>query len=180
LKPQIHIIGGSGSGKSYAAAKLAQHFGVPAHDLDELFWDPAAGRYGSRVDPLKRDQQITAIVAQDDWIIEGVYYQWLDRSFDAADVIIMLTPSIWIRHWRVVRRFILRKLGKDSSKRESLADLFRLLRWSHAYDAANLSEVRKLMAGRGRNIIECKTFEEVLAAAESADHARVGVSSLVS
>jgi adenylate kinase family enzyme len=175
LKPRIHIIGGSGSGKSYAAARLAQHFGVPAHDLDELFWEHAAGRYGILADPIKRDRQLAAIVAQNGWIIEGVYYQWLTVSFDAADVIIVLTPSVWIRHWRVIRRFTLRRLGKDSSKRESFADLICLLRWSHSYDATNLSEVRKLIAGRGRNVIECKTFADVIAAIESADRARVGV-----
>ncbi len=95
LKPRIHIIGGSGSGKSYIAAKLARHLGVPSHDLDELFWDQAAGGYGFRTDPAKRDKQLKEIVAQDGWIIEGVYYQWLTPSFEAADVIIALTPSIW-------------------------------------------------------------------------------------
>jgi adenylate kinase family enzyme len=167
LKPRIHIIGGSGSGKSYVAAKLAQRFGVPAHELDELFWDRATGRYGIRADPAKRDQQLAVIVAQDGWIIEGVYYQWLTPSFAVADVIIALTPSIWIRHWRVIRRFILRKVGKLPSKRESFADLWRLLRWSHGYEAANLAEARKLIAERGRKLIECKTFADVLAVTET-------------
>jgi len=169
LKPRIHIIGGSGSGKSYIAAKLAQRFGVPAYDLDELFWDRAAGRYGICTDPAKRDQQLAVIIAQDGWIIEGVYYQWLTPSFDVADVIITLTPSVWIRHWRVVRRFILRRAGRLPSKHESLADLWHLLRWSHAYDAANLAQARKLIAERGREIVDCKTFADVLAATETPD-----------
>jgi adenylate kinase family enzyme len=167
LKPRIYIIGGSGSGKSYIAANLAQRFGVPAYDLDELFWDRAAGRYGIRADPTKRDQQFAAIIAQDGWIIEGVYYQWLTPSFDVADVIIALTPSIWIRHWRVVRRFILRKLGRLPSKRESFADFWHLLRWSHAYDATNLAQARELIAEHGRRLVDCKTFDEVLAATET-------------
>jgi adenylate kinase family enzyme len=167
LKPRIHIIGGSGSGKSYIAAKLAQRFGVPAFDLDELFWDRAAGRYGICAAPAKRDQQLAAIIAQNGWIIEGVYYQWLTPSFDAANVIIALTSSIWIRHWRVVRRFILRKAGGLPSKRESLADLWRLLRWSHAYDATNLAQARQLIAERGHQLVDCKTFADVLAATET-------------
>ena len=167
LKPRIHIIGGSGSGKSYIAAKLAQRFDIPAHDLDELFWDRAAGRYGICADPSKRDQQFLDIVAQDGWIIEGVYYQWLTPSFDVADVIIALTPSVWIRHWRVVRRFILRKFGRFPSKRESLADLWRLLRWSHAYDATNLAQARQLITERGHQLVDCKTFADVLAAPET-------------
>ena len=167
MKPRIHIIGGSGSGKSYIAAKLAQRFAVPAYDLDELFWDHAAGRYGIRADPTTRDQQFLTIVAQDGWIIEGVYFQWLTPSFDVADVIIALTPSIWVRHWRVAGRFILRKLGRIPSKRESLAELRRLLRWSHAYDTDNLAQARKLIAERGRELVDCKTFADVLAATET-------------
>ena len=166
LKPRIHIIGGSGSGKSYIATKLAQHFGVPTCDLDELFWDSANGRYGVRTDPAKRDRHLAEIVAQDGWIIEGVYYQWLTPSFDVADVIVALTPSIWVRHWRAVRRFILRELGRLPSKRESFADLWRLLRWSHTYNAVNLVQARKFIAERGRQIVDCKTFADVLAATE--------------
>ena len=175
LKPRIHIIGGSGSGKSYIAAKLARHFGVPTYDLDDIFWDFAAGSYGVRTDPAKRDQQLKEIVAGDGWIIEGVYYQWVAPSFDAADVIIALTPSIWIRHWRVVRRFILRKLGRLPSKRESFADLWRLLRWSQAYDAVNLVQARKFIGGRGRQMIYCKTFTDVLVATEHLDRLQTKV-----
>jgi adenylate kinase family enzyme len=105
LKPRIHIIGGPGSGKSYIAAKLAQHFTVPVYDLDDFFWDRAALTYGIRADATERDRRFAFIVSQDGWIIEGVYYQWLAPSFDAAQAILALTPSIWVRHWRVIRAF---------------------------------------------------------------------------
>jgi adenylate kinase family enzyme len=162
LKSRIHILGGPGSGKSYIAAKLAEHLGISTYDLDDLFWDRAAFRYGARADPEKRDRQLAAIVCQDSWIIEGVYYLWLAPSFKAAHVIIALTPSIWIRHWRVIRRFILRRLGKIPSKRESFADLGRLLYWSHYYDRTNLVEAREFMAEHGRRLVNCRTFDEVL------------------
>ncbi len=167
LKPRIHIIGGPGSGKSYITAKLAERFGVPAHDLDDLFWDRAALGYGIRANAADRDRQLATIVSKDGWIIEGVYYQWLAPSFVAADVVIVLTPSVWTRHWRVVRRFILRRLGTIPSKHESLADLWRLLRWSHAYDTDNLAQARKFVTERGRKLVECKTFSHVLAATKN-------------
>ena len=151
MKPRIHIIGGSGSGKSYVAAKLAKHFDVPAYDLDELFWDHAVTGYGLRANSEERDQRLAAIVSQNGWVIEGVYYQWLAPSFEAADIIVALTPSIWIRHGRIIRRFILRKLGVVPSKHESLADLWRLLRWSHAYDANNLAKACEFSPRAGAN-----------------------------
>lgn len=162
MKPRIHILGGPGSGKSFVAAKLAKQFGIPAYNLDDLFWDQAALNYGVRADPERRDRQLAVIVSQDGWIIEGVYYQWLAPSFKAADIIIALKPSIWIRHWRVMRRFILRKLGRIPSKRESPADLRRLLRWSHYYDRTNLVEAREFIAAQGRALVNCRTFNEVL------------------
>lgn len=167
MKPRIHLIGGPGSGKSYIAAKLAKRFGILAHDLDDLFWDRKASSYGVRADPSERDRQLAVVVAQEGWIIEGVYYQWLVPSFDAADIIIALTPSIWIRHWRVIKRTMLRRLGRIPSKRESFADLWRLLRWSHAYDADNLVRAREFIARRGGGLTDCKTFDEVLAAIEN-------------
>ncbi|HTV42941.1 MAG TPA: hypothetical protein VMF08_20420 [Candidatus Sulfotelmatobacter sp.] len=157
MKPRIHIIGGPGSGKSYAAAKLAERLGVPACDLDNLFWD------GIRADPAERDRKLAATVSADGWIIEGVYYQWLGPSFDADDFIFALTPPIWIRHWRIIRRFWMRKLRRIQSKRESVLDLLRLLRWSHAYDRNHLVRACQFISERGREMTICRTFDELLA-----------------
>ena len=162
LKPRIHIIGGPGSGKSYIAAGLARRLGVAHHDLDDLFWDCTNSCYGVRADALERDERLMSIVSDDGWVIEGVYYQWLAPSFDAADFIVVLTPSVWVRHWRIIRRFLLRKCGKIPSKRESLADLWNLLRWSHGYDADNLVRARKYIADRGLELISCRTFDDML------------------
>ena len=39
---KIHIIGGSGSGKTYLADKLSKEYGITHYDLDELQWDNKA------------------------------------------------------------------------------------------------------------------------------------------
>src|SRR5262245_30257020 len=163
-QPRIHIIGGPGSGKSFVAAELSRHLAVPAYDLDDLFWDSSAERYGVRAGDEDRDRRLAAIIAQDGWIIEGVYYGWLAPSFDAADVIIELSPSIWIRHWRVVRRFVRRTLRRDGSKRETVVDLWRLLRWSHAYDRRHLPAAREAVSARGRQLFACTTPKQVFEA----------------
>lgn len=163
-KPRIHIIGGPGSGKSVVAADLSRRLGIPAYDLDDLFWDAAASRYGFRADAAVRDRKLAEIVAQEGWVIEGVYYGWLAPSFEAADIIVALSPSIWVRHWRVIRRFTLRKLGCAATKYESLLDMWRLLRWSHAYDRRHLVEASKTIRGCGRQIVVCTTPEQVIAA----------------
>ncbi|RKN60048.1 hypothetical protein [Paenibacillus ginsengarvi] len=48
LAIRIHIIGGSGSGKSYIAALLSDKLRIPHYDLDVIFWDHQSNEYGVR------------------------------------------------------------------------------------------------------------------------------------
>ena len=52
--------------------------------------------------------------------------------------IIILKTSIWLRDVRIVRRFVKRKLGMITTKRESFNDLQKLIIWNHGYDNNNL------------------------------------------
>ena len=161
MKPRIHLIGGPGSGKSYAAGRLSAQFDIPAYDLDELYWDGPTVRAEAAV----RDRRLAAIVAGDGWIIEGVYYGWLASSFAAADIIIALTPSIALRQWRVMKRYALWKVGQMPSKKDpSWVGLWRLCRWSHTYDVQHLKPARAAVVAVGRTWVECKTYEDVSAA----------------
>ena len=161
MKPRIHLIGGPGSGKSYAADKLSAQFGVPAYDLDDIFWE----RPTVRAERDVRERALAAIVARDGWIIEGVYYGWLAPSFTAADVIIALTPSLAIRQWRVMKRFARWKIGEmPPVKDPSWVGLWQLLHWNHTFDVLHLAPARTAVAALGRTWVECKTFEDVSAA----------------
>jgi hypothetical protein len=64
----------------------------------------------------------------------------------------------------VIRRFILRRFGRVPSKHETFDDLWRLLRWSHAFDANNLILARKFITAQGRTLVDCKTFDDVMLA----------------
>lgn len=161
VRKRVHIIGGPGSGKSYLAARLAKQYAIPSYALDDLYWDRAIPRYGKRADKDTRDLQLANIVAQEAWIIEGVYYAWLGPSFAAADVIILLNPSVWLRHWRILRRFMIRKFGTVRTPRESALDLWRLLQWNRKYDREHLPRALDAVAAQGRDAIACKTWAEV-------------------
>jgi adenylate kinase family enzyme len=161
---RVHIIGGPGSGKTYIARQLSERYGIPAFDLDHFFWDRNAGSYGVKASVVHRDQALRSAVERDSWIIEGVYHQWLAPSFVRAHVILGLTTPVWVRHSRIVRRFARRKLGLERSKRESLKDLWMLLKWNHAYDQDNLVRARNMVEEMGLHLTVCRTTDEAVAA----------------
>ena len=161
---RIHVLGGPGSGKSYVAAKIAATFGIATYDLDELFWDPAAPTYGVRADKEQRDQALAALVRQEAWVIEGAYYKWLTPSFERADLIILLNPSVWLRDWRIVKRYMLQLVGKSTSrKKETFASLLNLLHWNHTYKKNELVPAHALLSRLHKHPITCRTLSQVLA-----------------
>jgi adenylate kinase family enzyme len=165
---KIHIIGGPGSGKSFIGAKLSALYALPVFDLDDLFWDRHAEHYGVKTPEEERDQALARILDGPAWIIEGVYYGWLSRSFKEAEKIIVLTPSVGRRDWRVCKRFLHRKVGLIPSKKaESLLALWQLIKWNHHYDADHLRRARLSTAHLQHKIVECKTFGEVVRVLET-------------
>jgi len=81
---KIHILGPSGSGKSYLGRKLSTITGIPVTDLDDLFWNNTLSDYEHRRSPQERDLLLQSILSNDHWIIEGVYYKWLSRRVGHA------------------------------------------------------------------------------------------------
>ena len=71
---KIHIIGCSGTGKSYLAKRLSEKYNIPHFDLDDIFWDNSSDRYGVKMPDEKRNQLLDDILRKNDWIIEGVFY----------------------------------------------------------------------------------------------------------
>lgn len=143
---KIHIIGAPGSGKSFIASKLSKRLKTPKYDLDDLFWDKDSEYFGSQTPAGKRQEKLSKILAEDKWIIEGVYYSWLEESFEQADYILVLKTNVYLRGWRIWKRFLLRKLKViPSIRKENFRTLTDLLKWNHNYDGTNLVQAIKLM-----------------------------------
>lgn len=87
---KIRIIGCSGSGKTYFAKRLSQKYNIPNYDLDDIQWDNSQNSYGVKMPVEKRNQMLNDILQQPEWIIDGVYYAWVQRSFEEADMIYVL------------------------------------------------------------------------------------------
>ena len=142
---KIHIIGGPGSGKTFLAEQLSAQFGIPHFDLDALQWDNTSLCYGTKRDAQERDALLREILQKDDWIIEGVYYAWCGQCFADADRIYVLSVPRRQYRYRIIRRFVRRKIGLEKGKKETLRSLLELLKWADKYQRTNLVEIRRIL-----------------------------------
>ena len=142
---KIHIIGGPGSGKTFLAQQFSKELGVRHFDLDDLQWDNRSDTYGVKRPPDERDRLLAEVLDQKDWIIEGVYYAWCQQCFADADRIYVLSVPGYQYRYRIIRRFLRRKVGLEQGKKETLRSLIRLLRWADHYQNVNLAEIREML-----------------------------------
>jgi len=142
---KIHIIGCSGSGKTYLAGALSEKYNIPHFDLDDIQWDNNADVYGVKMPVEKRTALLNDILKNDSWIIEGVYYAWVGKCFEDADKIYVLDIPKRVYTYRIIKRAIKRKLGFEKGKKETLKSVYNLLKWTDTFQKKNMVEIRKIL-----------------------------------
>ena len=114
---KIHIIGCSGSGKTYLANALSKKYNISHFDLDDIQWDNNAKEYGKKRTLDERNALLQEILYNnDEWIIEGVYYAWVHQCFDEADKIYVLDMPGYLYKSRIIYALYKKKIG--NTKRE--------------------------------------------------------------
>ncbi len=157
---KIHIIGGPGSGKTYSSNKLQLITDLTAYDLDNVFWDQSQNSY-TRASEKVRSEKLNAILTNDNWIIEGVYYKWLEESFQKADVIVILNPPLIKRQWRILKRFLVRKFFLGDYRKESLSSFIELWRWNRKFDGDNMVRIADFTSQYKDKIVYCSSYDEL-------------------
>lgn len=158
---KIHIIGCSGSGKTYLAEVLAKKYKIPHFDLDDIQWDNSTPGYGVKMPREKRAALLQEILTCPDWIIEGVYYAWVQQSFEDADRIYVLDMPKYLYVSRILLRFAKRKLGMEKGKKESIQSVCKLLKWTETFQKQNSPEIRKLLEQYGDKVIWLSSKEDI-------------------
>ena len=158
---KIHIIGCSGSGKTYLAKALSKKYNIPHFDLDDIQWDNNAQAYGVKMPPEKRNALLQEILSRREWIIEGVYYAWVQQSFDEADIIYVLDMPKYLYKNRIIIRSIKRKLGILKGKKETFKSVYNLLKWTDTFQNKNLKEIKSILDRYGDKVRWISSKKEV-------------------
>ena len=158
---KIHIIGCSGSGKTYLAKALSEKYNVPHFDLDNIQWDNNADGYGVKMPVEKRTELLNNILENESWIIEGVYYAWVGKCFEDADKIYVLDIPKRVYTYRIIKRAIKRKLGIEEGKKETLKSVYNLLKWTDTFQKKNMVEIRKILTEYPSKTVWIKSKRDV-------------------
>ena len=158
---KIHIIGCSGMGKTYLAKKLSNKYNIPHYDLDNIYWDNSSEKYGIKTEIKKRDKLLQNILEKDAWSIEGIDYKWLEQSFKDADIIYILDLPKYIYKFRIIKRFIKRKLKLEISKKETLKSLLDLLKWTDKFQNKDMKEIIKILEKYKEKVHFIKSKKEI-------------------
>jgi adenylate kinase family enzyme len=98
------VYGVTGSGKTTLAEQIAERTSLPWHAVDELTWDPG----WDEVPLAEQRRRIEAICAEDRWILDTAYGQWLDIPLARVQLIVALDYPRWISLGRLLRRTLVR------------------------------------------------------------------------
>ncbi len=158
---KIHIIGCSGSGKTYLANALAKKYNIPHFDLDNIQWNNNVEGYGTKRPLEERNAMLKEILHNNEWIIEGVYYAWVQQSFDEADKIYVLDMPRYLYKSRIIIRSIKRKLGIQQGKRETLKSVYNLLKWTETFQNKNLKEIKTILEKYENKVIWLSSKKDV-------------------
>lgn len=80
---RVTVAGGSGSGKSVFAAKLAAICRLPLYHLDNVFWNPDK----THVDRETFDRRLNVILGYGRFIIDGEYGRTLEARIRESDTV---------------------------------------------------------------------------------------------
>jgi len=131
MKMKIYITGGPGSGKTFLSNKISEEYNLQLLELDNIVWDD---NY-KEVTTDKRNENLLFFLSNNtNWIIEGTYFEWLEKIFAECDFIIFIQSNSIIRDYRIIKRFIMKKIKKDNNKKEGLVNLIHMIAWNHEYE----------------------------------------------
>lgn len=143
---KIDIIGSVASGKTTLAKKISMKYQVPYYEKDNIVWERTSNGDRKRSSE-ERDKIFQEIIQSNEWIVEGSPRNCLRESFDYCDFIIVLNERTHVRLYRVVKRWLLQKCGKEKyNSKPTLKFLYFNIKWVFEFNCMRkklFAELRK-------------------------------------
>jgi adenylate kinase family enzyme len=159
---KLFILGPAGSGKSTLAEAIGSVTNVKSTNLDDLFWNNDLDSFGNKRNENERNLMLNAVLKNESWIMEGVYLEWPRRAMEEADRVIFLDFSYGTTCYRIIRRFIRRKMGLEKSvKRETWNGVRELLIWNKKQTAKMHKAIEVLADDQGKDIVHIKSAKDI-------------------
>lgn len=107
-----------------------------------MIWDRSAEnlKYPEEI----RNNTFQETIRKESWIIEGVQFRdWTMESFIRSDMIFILNPNVYIRDYRIIKRFIKSRTGIEPwNYKQSISNLMKMIvQWNHGYQVEELLEL---------------------------------------
>ena len=111
MNKKTYIIGPVGSGKTTFATNLSKKYSINYYELDKVSWDDENGNIKrSNEDAIKI---FNNILKNKSWIIEDVGREIFKQGRYDADIIYYIKLSRLKSYYRVTKRWIRQRLGKE-------------------------------------------------------------------
>ena len=133
---KIYITGCPGSGKSTLARKIAAATSYPCFHLDDIQYEPDPDNPGDnrKRTPAARDALFSAALNQPDWIMEDAGRNCFEAAQDDADFVAALCIPRPVLLFRVTRRWLRQRRGKErASYRPDFVMLRLMWTWTSTY-----------------------------------------------
>ncbi|MBM6617574.1 DNA topology modulation protein FlaR [Bacillus suaedaesalsae] len=142
---RIRILGSVASGKTTLAKQLSIMLKIPYYELDNVVWKRTING-DVRHTEEERNAIMKFIIQQEQWIVEGVHNEeWVNESFEKADVIILLNIHLLIRDVRIIKRFTRQMLGKETSHyKPTIKMFFKMFKWNRQFEKEYQTIIRQL------------------------------------
>lgn len=132
---KLDIIGSVASGKSTLAREISEKYQIPYYEKDNIVWERTPDGDRKR-NAEERDRIFREIIEGENWIVEGSPRKCLKESFAYSDYIILLDINTCTRLFRVFRRFIRQRTGKEKyNSKPTLKFLYYNIKWVFEFNA---------------------------------------------
>ncbi len=127
---KIYIMSAVASGKTTLARKISHHIHIQHYNLDDIYWKRKYDLHYSDKECRKR---LEKLVRKKEWIIEGTFSRWIEPAIKKAQLVIYLDLPFNILAYRLIKRFIIKKMKNPRKSPDKLKDHVVMLKENYEF-----------------------------------------------